>query len=88
MVVSKRWFKFHGGTKFNSLATSTLPHFNLNFNLFLTSVASGISSHGLETTVYGPLATCMKIYREIVAATSCQYLISTLFLHSMNRAKS
>ena len=38
-------------TQLYLILTSILPLFNLN----LTSASSGISSHGLETTVYRPL---------------------------------
>ena len=63
MVVSKRWFVFCLDIEFRyPPPTSIEPPFCLNltsslplFNLNLTSASSGISNHGLETTVYIPL---------------------------------
>ena len=71
--------------QFNLLVTSVSPLFNPFFplsNLNLTSASSRISSHGLETTVYGLLA-----HQAIKGACSGQPLHSLWMMRSRMLAR-
>ena len=90
MVVSKRWFELLSGEQislppFNLNLASFLPqlyliltYFLLLFNLNLTSASSGISNHGLETTVYRPLVTGRKIFMFLCLFSPDYYEVDIL----------